>query len=745
MTKNWWQKLIDWFSDEALEMEENDKLRNLNNRRPGRIEENARNVHPRVVHHYPQDDKFGSSLNIEPRPKGNDQPDTQPYIPKEARTALHDKKEMFTGVNFKAEDIPSPVFGFHKRRNLEQHNIYFKQENVLEQEIETFGEEVSAETEPELHTEDKTVINIPVDDYYGLSQKPQEPQEPQEEDIKQTDDERVFDQSQQSSEKQSVEGEQDKRGQDASSNDKAGHASQQKKKTNTVVQEKPKRTERQPSGVPYNVMMFKQDKVKMQKSNVRSRSKGDYKFPGLSLLAVPPRDPGDDESWLRNQQNRLEETLHHFNVKANVVGVTKGPAVTRFEIQPAPGVKVNKITKLNDDLKLSLAAKDIRIEAPIPGKNLIGIEIPNRVSKPVFIREIIRERVFQNHSSSLTAALGLDISGSPVVTDLQDMPHGLIAGATGSGKSVCINSLLVSLLFKASPEEVKLLLIDPKMVELAPFQDVPHLAAPVITDPKEASLALKWAVEEMERRYEAFAESGVRDIAKYNKKQAASGEKRPMPYIVIVIDELADLMMISPQDVEEAICRIAQKARACGIHLILATQRPSVDVITGLIKANVPTRIAFSVSSQADSRTILDTGGAEKLLGKGDMLFIENGSSKSVRVQGNFVSDEEIDTVVDFVKRQSKPEFLFHKEELLKKRDNSDSHDELFEEVCYYVLEQGSASSSALQRRFRIGYNRAARLVEMMEAKGIVSEAKGSKPRHVLMSAEEFQKNVLEL
>ena len=440
------------------------------------------------------------------------------------------------------------------------------------------------------------------------------------------------------------------------------------------------------------------------------------------------------------QQLRLSETLQHFNVNANVSGYTKGPAVTRFELQPSPGEKVSKIKKLNDDLKLSLAVKDIRIEAPIPGTNLIGIEIPNQTSQPVYLREIIESQVFQESDSPLTAALGMDITGKPIVTDLRKMPHGLIGGATGSGKSVCINSLLISLIYKASPEEVKFLLIDPKVVELAPFKEIPHLAAPVINDAKEAAMALKWAVEEMERRYGLFVEVGARDISRYNNR---ANPDQKLPFIVIVIDELADLMMAAPQDVEESICRIAQKARACGIHLVLATQRPSVDVITGLIKANIPTRLAFSVSAQADSRTILDIGGAEKLLGYGDMLFVENGSSQSVRVQGNFVSDDEIDEITDFVKQQDRPNFLFEKEQLQSKAADTDADDELFEEACFFVFEQGSASASSLQRKFRIGYNRAARLIDLMEMRGMISGSAGSKPRDVLISEEEFLENMI--
>ncbi|EIT85492.1 DNA translocase stage III sporulation protein [Fictibacillus macauensis ZFHKF-1] len=466
----------------------------------------------------------------------------------------------------------------------------------------------------------------------------------------------------------------------------------------------------------------------------------DPSFPTLSFLHAPPIETEDDSVWMEEQRDLLQMTLDNFNVNAEVVNMTKGPSVTRLEVHPAPGVKVNKITNLSDDIKLSLSAKDIRIEAPIPGKNTIGIEVPNRFSQAVYLREILESPEFQQSDSPLTVALGLDLSGQPVVTDLQKMPHGLIAGATGSGKSVCINSILVSLMYKASPEEVRLLLVDPKMVELAPYNQIPHLVTPVITDPKEATSALKWTVEEMERRYERFAATAVRDIKRYNQKMKEERhDDQKMPYIVVVIDELADLMMVSPGDVEEAICRIAQKARACGIHLLLATQRPSVDVITGLIKANIPTRAAFAVSSAVDSRTILDMSGAERLLGRGDMLFMENGSSKAVRIQGNFVSDEEIERVTTFVKEQYPTSYLFTKEELSYSSQAFDPEDDLFEEACYYVLDVGAASSSSIQRRFRVGFNRAARLVEMMEACGLVSEAMGSKPRSVLLTAEEFE------
>ncbi|WHY85018.1 DNA translocase FtsK [Neobacillus novalis] len=528
------------------------------------------------------------------------------------------------------------------------------------------------------------------------------------------------------------------------------------------------------SHLPFNVMMLKQDNQKWEERKRRREREqqqvipteikpvenvqqinqhapdiveeiqhkmddGLYALPKSSLLS-PPVTEVRDTKWLLEQEELLNLTLQNFNVGASVVHVTQGPSVTRFEVQPEPGVKVNKITNLSDDIKLSLAARDIRIEAPIPGKHTIGIEVPNQKSRPVLINEIIQTSVFEESSSPLTAVLGLDIAGKPIVTDLKKMPHGLIAGATGSGKSVCINTILISLLFKAKPEDLKLLLIDPKMVELAPYNRIPHLVSPVITDVKAATAALKWAVDEMERRYELFAHTGVRDINRFN--DLAMQHKRysdKLPFIVIVIDELADLMMMSPADVEEAICRIAQKARACGIHLIVATQRPSVDVITGLIKANIPTRIAFSVSSQVDSRTIIDISGAEKLLGRGDMLFLENGSSKPVRLQGTYVSDEEIDLVVAHVREQREPEYLFEQEELLKKAQVTEEEDELFYEACEFIIEQGGASTSSLQRRFKIGYNRAARLMDMLETNGYITGANGSKPRDVLITEADLE------
>ncbi|ECJ9749437.1 DNA translocase FtsK [Listeria monocytogenes] len=519
------------------------------------------------------------------------------------------------------------------------------------------------------------------------------------------------------------------------------------------------------SRIPFNVMMVKKDKQALQKEEAQEINvqqpveveaeqmntvreaqvttasyPTNYKFPSFSLLH-PPVSKREDDSWLQMQQEMLDETLENFNVQASVVNRTQGPAVTRFEVQPEKGVKVSKITNLTDDIKLNLAAKDIRIEAPIPGKSTVGIEIPNQTSRPVMLSELMNTEAFQSSTSPLTAALGLDISGTPIITDLQKMPHGLIAGATGSGKSVCINSLLVSLLYKATPDQLKLLLIDPKMVELAPYNRIPHLVSPVITDAKAATVALKWAVEEMERRYQLFSHTGVRNMEKYNEYASHpdhTGEK--LPYILIVIDELADLMMVAPNDVEESISRIAQKARACGIHMIVATQRPSVDVITGLIKANIPTRVSFSVSSQIDSRTILDASGAEKLLGKGDMLFLPSGASKPVRLQGTFVSDEEIDAVVAHVRSQGEADYIFEEQELLVKETAKENTDELFEEACDFVLSQNAASTSLLQRHFRIGYNRAARLMESLENHQIVSGINGSKPRDVIITKDQLAK-----
>lgn len=463
-----------------------------------------------------------------------------------------------------------------------------------------------------------------------------------------------------------------------------------------------------------------------------------YKKPSIDLLEMPEQQTQDTQ-WMEMQADKLVESLSYFQITAQIESVMQGPAVTQFEITVEQGTKVSKIRNLADDLKLALAAKDIRIQAPIPGKSSIGIEIPNRTSRAVRLSEVIDSEAFQQSDSPLEAALGLDLTGKPMTIDLRKMPHGLIAGATGSGKSVCINSILISLLYKAAPYELKLLLIDPKMVELAPFNHIPHLVSPVITDVKAATAALKWAVEEMERRYQLFAATGARDIVRFNKQANDSGEHgHKLPYILIVIDELADLMMMSPADVEEAICRIAQKARACGIHLIVATQRPSVDVITGLIKSNIPTRIAFAVSSQIDSRTILDSQGAERLLGRGDMLYVGNGMSDAVRIQGTFVTDDEIEAVIEHVREQGEPDYFFEQDELIRKTTMTEVQDELFEDVCRFIYEQGSASTSLIQRNFSVGYGRAARLVDALEDKGFISGPKGSKARDVFITSEDL-------
>ncbi|MER2040697.1 MAG: DNA translocase FtsK [Desemzia incerta] len=469
-----------------------------------------------------------------------------------------------------------------------------------------------------------------------------------------------------------------------------------------------------------------------------------YQFPSLDLLNEPITfEPNAIDDWVLEQAECLNETLEAFNIEAQVVGWTIGPAITQFELQLGRGVKVNKITNLSDDLKLALAAKDIRIEAPIPGKSTVGVEIPNLKSRPVMISEVIESEAFENSESPLTIAMGVNLAGEAVVSTIDKMPHGLIAGATGSGKSVFINSLLVSLLYKATPNEVKLILIDPKAVELAPYNDLPHLLSPVISEPKAANEALKWAVNEMEERYQKLAAGGVRNIEHFNKKAEARGDHAlKMPYIVIIIDELADLMMVASNEVQESIARITQKARAAGIHLIVATQRPSVDVVTGTIKNNIPTRIAFMVSSQVDSRTILDTGGAEKLLGRGDMLFQGNGASQPVRIQGTYV-EEEIDGIVDFVKEQQEPNYLFQSESLLAKAEALEGKDELLDEVLPFIIDEGTVSASSLQRKFKIGFNRASNLIDALESKNLISENKGSRPRDVFLTRSDYEEKFL--
>jgi len=468
-----------------------------------------------------------------------------------------------------------------------------------------------------------------------------------------------------------------------------------------------------------------------------------YKLPPLHILIEPPiiKSMAESRTQILENSRILEETLRSFRIEARVVEVSVGPTVTRYDLAPGPGVKVSSISNLTNDLALSLAAQGIRIEAPIPGKSAVGIEIPNKEPQPVYLREILQEERFANFPSKLAFALGKDIAGEPVVTDVARMPHLLIAGATGSGKSVCINTLIASLLYKARPDEVKLLMIDPKVVELSVYNGIPHLLIPVVTDPKKASGALSWAVGEMESRYNMFAETGCRDLKGFNISRSKTGEPE-LPQIVIIIDELADLMMACKGEVEESICRLAQKARAAGIHLIVATQRPSVDVITGLIKANIPSRLAFAVSSGTDSRTVLDMYGAEKLLGKGDMLFSPMGNNKPMRIQGGFISDKEVENLVSFLKAQAPVEYtqqMIQEVTMPGKAVIEGDVDEFFHDAVDFLLSKGKASTSMLQRQFRIGYNRASRLMDELELRGIVGPEDGVKPRKVTITRDEYQ------
>ncbi|MCK9267341.1 MAG: DNA translocase FtsK [Alkaliphilus sp.] len=466
-----------------------------------------------------------------------------------------------------------------------------------------------------------------------------------------------------------------------------------------------------------------------------------YQLPGIELLNEVVSQPGrEDKRKIISKAKILEDTLYNFGVEAKVIQVHRGPTITRYELQPSAGVKVSKIVNLSDDIALNLAAHAIRIEAPIPGKAALGIEIPNENISTVVLKEVLDSSNYKNSLLNLPFALGKDVSGTSIVTDISKMPHLLIAGATGSGKSVCINALILSILYSSGPDKVRLLLIDPKVVELSQYNGIPHLLIPVVTDPRKATNALNWAVDEMSKRYKMFAKNSVRDIDGYNKKF----EDNKIPYVVIIIDELSDLMMVAPNDVEDAICRLAQVARAAGLHLIIATQRPSVDVITGVIKANIPSRIAFSVASQTDSRTILDMGGAEKLLGRGDMLFYPVGTNKPIRIQGAFVSEKEVERVVTFIKEQSgTPDY---EDTIIEQLSRSSSipvdEDELFEDALKLVVEAQQASISMLQRRLRIGYSRAARLIDIMESQGFVGPYEGSKPRQVLIDNQFLEQNI---
>ena len=496
----------------------------------------------------------------------------------------------------------------------------------------------------------------------------------------------------------------------------------------------------------------KEEKVKqvLQLEHTITVEDEHYEFPPIQLLSEgEKKGVKGGKKAVADTATKLQKTLYSFGVSAKVENVSVGPAITRYELKPAEGVRVNKIANLADDIALNLAAETIRIEAPIPGKQAVGIEVPNKENEIVPLRDIIDSETFKTHKSKLAFALGKDVAGNEVVTDIAKMPHVLIAGATGSGKSVCINTLISSIIYKAKPSEVKLVMVDPKVVELSVYNGIPHLLIPVVTDPKKAAGALAWAVQEMVNRYSLFASKNVRDVKGYNEALENEGEGQKLPQIVIIIDELSDLMMVSPKDVEDSICRLAQMARAAGMHLVIATQRPSVDVITGIIKANVPSRISFAVSSQVDSRTILDMAGAEKLLGKGDMLFYPAGAPKPVRIQGAFVSDKEIEKIVDFVKNNGEATY---NDEIIKQIENANSTDKeidaaeeddntdpLLMEAIDVVVETGQASTSFIQRRFKVGYARAGRIVDQMEERGIISGFQGSKPREVLMSKERWE------
>lgn len=496
----------------------------------------------------------------------------------------------------------------------------------------------------------------------------------------------------------------------------------------------------------------KEEKVKevLNLEHTKIVEEDNYEFPPIELLSQgETKGIKGGKKAVTDTATKLQKTLYSFGVSAKVENVSVGPAITRYELKPAEGVRVSKIANLADDIALNLAAESIRIEAPIPGKQAVGIEIPNKENEVVHFRDIVDTDKFRDHKSKLAFALGKDVAGEEIITDIAKMPHVMIAGATGSGKSVCINTLISSIIYKAKPSEVKLVMVDPKIVELSVYNGIPHLLIPVVTDPRKAAGALAWAVQEMENRYATFAAKGVRDLKGYNDAVKKESEIGTLPHIVIIIDELADLMMVAKNDVEDAICRLAQKARAAGMHLVIATQRPSVDVITGLIKANIPSRIAFAVSSQVDSRTILDMVGAEKLLGKGDMLFYPAGAPKPVRIQGAFVSDNEVEKIVDFVKTEGEPKY---NEDIIESIENANKSDrEMVEEASEddtdpflmdaieVVVETGQASTSFIQRRFKVGYARAGRIIDQMEERGIISGYQGSKPREVLMSKERWQ------
>ncbi|RYL94556.1 DNA translocase FtsK [Sporolactobacillus sp. THM19-2] len=735
MTEKWWRRLFGLEDEEPKEEPGPDHPHSPTgtNRSIGRFEDSRRSVKVRMMSQYPAEQAVShsphaSSSSASSPDSGKSEKPASDVPPQESR-----KPEKRP---FRLTQIPSPVYGFKKppedfyRRNreekaqLDRHKEEQERKRVAERKSDALRR-TGAVVPP--HKEqpviDQTVMNQP-----SLQRKEKE-----------TDEENHADPVPERTPARQEEKEPERL---------------PEQKEHTAARNRLKRSPHRPAGeskVPFNVLMFGSDHHAARRMEAARRhhdhERAEKNISGenglrlpLSLLDDPDRAEGNSDGWIAEKEKTLADTLKNFHVSADIIGHVHGPSVTRFDIHLHPGVKINKVMRLSEDIKLSLAVRQVRI-ATVPGRSAVGIEIPNKDRRPVLLKQILESKAFIDSRAPLTAALGIDVSGNRIVTDLAKMPHGLIAGATGSGKSVCIHSLILSLIYRNPPERLRLLLVDPKVVELAPYQSLPHLAAPVITEPKEAALALKWVVEEMEKRYRAFAASGVRDIDGYNRKISGTGE-HILPYIVIIIDELSDLMMVAPQEVEESVCRIAQKARAAGIHLLLATQRPSVDVITGLIKSNIPARIAFSVSSQTDSRTIIDSGGAERLLGRGDMLYAENGSRTLKRIQGCFVSDEEIRRVTGAFHGSSHQEFLFSEESFRKMDTEASEEDDLLEDAAAFVVDQGQASVSSIQRHFRIGYNRAARLVDALESRNIISGANGSKPRQVLMTRERLEEQM---
>ncbi|MCO7124883.1 DNA translocase FtsK [Sporolactobacillus shoreicorticis] len=756
MVEHWWQRLFRLDDDAQIQgSEQGDPSAAAP---VGRFKDTNRHVEVKMLAKYPEHSTQAERKSVKNK-------NANEFIPDQEQHAAHLRKK----APFRLTKVPSPVFGYHRpsetiKSKKPDPSFYLNNDKEEQEKRQIHDRKKDEQLRPtELpHSADPPVLDRQITDQPAVSRKKEACHDDANE--KMPVHQKTVGHEAHTLSKKAVHSEQMETGRINESRsfeddaEKERRSSQENGKTepkqnhheilrvSSRLPRSPHRHEAQ-SKIPFNVLMFHSDRKPKQATasdpTAEPRRAGELQLP-LKLLNDSEQSEKDSDSWISDKKETLVETLENFHVDADVIGYVQGPSVTRFDLHLHPGVKINKVLSLNEDIKLSLAARQIRI-APVPGTSAVGIEIPNKVRRPVLLKELLASTEYIKSRAPLTAALGQDVSGNQVFTDLAKMPHGLIAGATGSGKSVCIHSLILSLIYRTSPEELRFLLIDPKVVELAPYQEIPHLAAPVITEPKEAAAALKWAVEEMEQRYRLFADNAVRDMDGYNRKVHsgdASGEK--LPYIVIIIDELADLMMVAPQDVEESVCRIAQKARAAGIHLLVATQRPSVDVITGLIKSNIPTRIAFSVSSQTDSRTILDCGGAERLLGRGDLLFAENGSRSLRRLQACYVSDEEINRVTHAFQNDPKPGYLFSPETVRTDYERSEQEDELLSEAAEFVVSQGQASVSAIQRHFRVGYNRAARLVDELEMRSIISANNGSKPRQVLVSKEKLKERLSE-